>query len=183
MNDTTEIKKTFKELTETKRQELGGRLVQHEIMCNASTIVSNMSRHEPDEWIELFGHYDYEEAARYHIESIMTNDDIGEYLDDKGIKEEFDKKEDYVTWKNQLLASLKYDEDYQEFCDDQGVEPDFDDVLEHWIVSDWLARKIEAYGGTVEHDFHGLTIWGRYTSGQAIALDYMIQKIAYDIYM
>ena len=172
----------FKDLSETERQEPGRKLVIQEIYQNASSIVSKITEYEPDEWFDLMGRYNYEEAARYHIESMGT-DDIGEYLDDNDIKEVFDKKEDYITWKNQLLNSLDDNDTWLEFCSSQGIDVDFSEVYEHWIISDWLGIHIEEHGGTIERGFHGLTIWGRYTTGQAIALDYMIQKIAYEFYV
>lgn len=48
---------------------------------------------------------------------------------------------------------------------------------EHWIVSDWLANKLEERGEMVIRDFLGLTIWGRTSTGQAIKLDWVISKI------
>lgn len=55
------------------------------------------------------------------------------------------------------------------------------EVFEHWIVSDWLADKLEAKGEKVEKDFAGLTIWARTTTGQAIALDAVIEEICADL--
>ena len=51
------------------------------------------------------------------------------------------------------------------------------EIFEHWIVSPWLADKLEAKSETIIRDFYGLTIWCRATTGQSIALDYVIQKI------
>ena len=51
------------------------------------------------------------------------------------------------------------------------------EIFEHWIVSSWLADKLEAKSETIIRDFYGLTIWCRATTGQSIALDYVIQKI------
>lgn len=48
------------------------------------------------------------------------------------------------------------------------------EVYEWWIVSGWLANRLEAEGEIV---FDG-DIWGRQTTGQAIKMDYVIQKIA-----
>lgn len=55
------------------------------------------------------------------------------------------------------------------------------EAFEHWIVSDWLAGKLEAAGEMVSHDIHGLTIWGRCTTGQAILLDAVICGIYNDM--
>lgn len=51
------------------------------------------------------------------------------------------------------------------------------EVYEHWLISDWLADKLEAHGEKVDRDFAGLTIWARTTTGQAIALDSVIVAI------
>jgi hypothetical protein len=51
------------------------------------------------------------------------------------------------------------------------------EVFEHWIISDWLARKLEAKDECVVRDFMGLTIWGRTCTGQGIACDWVIQEI------
>ena len=51
------------------------------------------------------------------------------------------------------------------------------EVLEHWIVSDWLANRLEERGECVLRDFFGLTVWGRTCSGQAISLDGVIGDI------
>ena len=62
--------------------------------------------------------------------------------------------------------------------EDENFEPtEYQEVLEHWIVTDWLADRLEEQGEAVCKDFYGLTIWGRTTSGQSIALDGVICQI------
>lgn len=56
--------------------------------------------------------------------------------------------------------------------------PTDEEILEHWIVSDWLAKKLESKGELIEWNFYNLTIWGRTTSGQSIAMDNVIQEIS-----
>ena len=51
-----------------------------------------------------------------------------------------------------------------------------EEALEHWIVSDWLGKRLLEQGEMVI-DFMGLTIWGRTTSGQAICIDSVIEDI------
>ena len=51
------------------------------------------------------------------------------------------------------------------------------EVFEHWIVSDWLANRLEERGERVLRDFFGLTVWGRTCTGQAISLDGVIGAI------
>lgn len=59
-------------------------------------------------------------------------------------------------------------------------ESDPDEAYEHWIVSDWLARKLKAKGEMVLDNFMGLTIWGRGCTGQSISMDYVIREIYLD---
>lgn len=66
----------------------------------------------------------------------------------------------------------------QDCCEDRNLDVDFTrEIYEHWIVSPFLADKLEAQGERVNFDFWGLTIWGRPTTGQSISLDSVIQEI------
>ena len=51
------------------------------------------------------------------------------------------------------------------------------EVYEHWIVTDWLGKKLEDQGEKVV-DFYNLNIFCRCCSGQAIAMDPYIIEIA-----
>lgn len=68
-------------------------------------------------------------------------------------------------------------EGWQDLCEDQGIDPYQNEAYEHWIVSDYLADKLEAKGEMVIRDFLGLTIWGRTCTGQAICMDSVIEDI------
>jgi len=70
---------------------------------------------------------------------------------------------------------------WQEVCNEYGLDPKTSEVYEHWLVSSWLARKLEAKGEAVG-EFAGLTIWGRCTTGQSIHMDGVIQEIAAEAY-
>jgi hypothetical protein len=62
--------------------------------------------------------------------------------------------------------------------DSLGIDhPEGAEVLEHWLISDWLADKLEAKGESVVRDLCGLTVWGRATTGQAIYCDGVIEEI------
>jgi hypothetical protein len=117
-----------------------------------------------DELVNLFiGPKDYEGAAR--DEGWVGPD---EYEGEPTTQEVYTDKTDGMTW---------CCPDWQELCEEFNIEPYETEVLEHWLVSDWLADKLIAKGETVVKDYMGLTIWGRTTSGQAISLDYVIQQI------
>jgi hypothetical protein len=67
------------------------------------------------------------------------------------------------------------------YCDDSRTEPHEREVYEHWIVSRWMADKLEAHGEKVDRDFAGLIVWARTTTGQAILLDGVIRDIVIDL--
>lgn len=68
-------------------------------------------------------------------------------------------------------------EEHREYCEERDIDPQTTEAHEHWIVSDWLAGKLEAKGEMVLCDFFGMTIWGRACTGQAILLDSVICDI------
>src|SRR5271168_3073362 len=75
------------------------------------------------------------------------------------------------------LAYLQDQRLWQEFCAANNLEPQNNEIYEHWIVSDWLAGRLEDLGEVIERDFYGLTLWGRACTGQAILLDGVICSI------
>lgn len=67
-------------------------------------------------------------------------------------------------------------------CDGEGCDQCdhgeiYIEVCQHWLVSDWLADKLEDQGERVAR-VAGLQIWGRRTCGQGIGQDYVMQEIA-----
>lgn len=71
--------------------------------------------------------------------------------------------------------------DWATLCNDQEIEPYEREIYEHWIVSDWLAEKLDALGEKTDKDFAGMTIWARTTTGQGIASDSVIERICADL--
>ena len=72
-------------------------------------------------------------------------------------------------------------ENYQPM--DEDGKPDesgeYPEIFEFWAVSEWLGEKLIA-SGEVVFNMLDFTVWGRTCSGQSIALDSVIQKIAID---
>lgn len=67
--------------------------------------------------------------------------------------------------------------DFQNFCDHFSIEANEIEVYEYWLISENLALHLELENEIVIRDFLGLTIWGRTTTGQAIACDSVIERI------
>lgn len=80
-----------------------------------------------------------------------------------------------------LLPSRGHEYDWEAACQLSEVDPYQREVYEHWIVTDWLADKLEAHGEKVDKDFAGMCIWARTTTGQAIAADHVIEAITAEI--
>lgn len=132
-------------------------MVQTEVYCGATVavihILSEASRSGDDTFYDMYKQEpnipDYVEAFRYASVGVLPMTGMPINID--GWQEVFDKH------------GLDY--------------PASQDVLEYWIVSQWLAEKLAARGEVVEMDFHGLIIWGRTTSGQSIVMDPVIEDI------
>ena len=56
------------------------------------------------------------------------------------------------------------------------LDPFTDEILEWWLIDSWLAERLRQEGEVVIEEY-GCYWWGRSTSGQAIYLDSVIQKI------
>lgn len=63
-------------------------------------------------------------------------------------------------------------------CIEHGIDPYQREVFEHWAVTGWLADALEAEGEKVDRDFSGLCVWARTTTGQGIAADYVMERVA-----
>lgn len=63
---------------------------------------------------------------------------------------------------------------------EEEPETDPQEIYEYWIVTPWLGEKLREKGEPVLKR-HGGWIWGRTCSGQAIALDWVISLICYDM--
>ena len=49
---------------------------------------------------------------------------------------------------------------------------------EHYAVSRKLAKALEDRGENIVHDWHGMDVWCRTTSGQRVSMDFVIGSIA-----
>lgn len=113
---------------------------------------------------------DYEEAAReagWRVEK--AHGSWWAYHDDEDLSEAQDAHCDTP------------DEAWRSACDVSGIEPHDREVYEHWIVTDWLADKLEAKGEKVDRDFAGMIVWARTTTGQSVSMDGVMQGIAADL--
>lgn len=67
------------------------------------------------------------------------------------------------------------------FETEDGEIVDYKEPVNYFIVSDWLAKKLDEQGEMICYDCHGLIVWGRETFGQLIECDYIIKEIAKEV--
>ena len=178
----TKPEKSYKGLNPIEREMDGDyqkdveTLVQREVYYCVSGLVLHLIEINIDDNSELVPvcwRDDYEEPAEWFIENGMDLDDMVEYIANQDYS--LHDPEDMEKCRKQTKNIARGD--WQDFCDDFRIDPHQIEAYEHWIVSDWLADKLEAMGEMVLKDFHGLTIWGRCTTGQAIHMDGVICRI------
>lgn len=164
--ETKQIENVAYRLTSNaKWQETCRAMVQREVYYCVSTLVSELMQ-DPggryvDDLITVCLSDDWSEAAKDHARQDKTLTDV-------------ERKE--------LLEALTDQDAARDYCDEHRIEPFTVEAFEHWIVSDWLASKLEERGEMVIRDFLGLTIWGRTCTGQAIRIDGVISDIALEAF-
>ncbi len=139
-------------------QRAVGELVSREVHYNASTLIYDLVRIEPDNE-DLF--------------NICTQDDWQTAAEDVGWTQSPTLPNTFHNDSYRYAAGTNW----LELCQDNDIDPYQREALEHWIVSDWLADKLTERGEMVSKDIHDLTIWGRSCTGQAILLDEVICQI------
>lgn len=76
--------------------------------------------------------------------------------------------DDYDTEREAIIAAWE----------DSGDEPDDTEALQFWLVSDWLADKLEDIGEPIARDVLGFNVWGRTECGQALTADASLNRVA-----
>jgi len=152
-------------------QEQVRAMVNEHVLVSASQLISQLLNSDSnelacnDELMNIMSKPDYEGAARDEGYAVDERPD-GFYL----VWEEDGKQVDDGSYLTEFDA-------WEAACDDNGIEPYQDEAYEHWIVSEWLASKLEDKGELITFDLMGFTIWGRCATGQAIYLDYVMEQI------
>lgn len=161
-----------------KNQEIKGQFIDKHVYCGSTSIV---------EFI-LKASYDHNDAP-------FSYDELQEpsyYEDAQGnIFNESERDDQLETWNGELEeleTRLANDDDPQLEIEIQTLESSIEalqypqtlEIYEWWIVSRYLAGKLETYGQSILND--GMNhYWGRCTTGQAILLDHVISQICNDM--
>jgi hypothetical protein len=154
-----------------RNQEIKRLFVDREVIHCASNLVYELSQqaehfreYEDDLYGAFQGNPDYEEA--------LKQNDCEPFTDEYGVDCWRDTRDGMTFAGTAQKACEAFEIDVYEYTED---------IYEHWIVSDYLADKLEDKGHKILRDFFGFTIWCRPTTGQAILLDGVISSICSDI--
>lgn len=139
-------------------------LVKNEVLMNVSRMVSKLV---------------HEEAHGEGLYPVMSRECLAAGVDSFGIQVmqrgadwiyRYDKEEsvEYSTQQDAIEAAAST----------YNIEPRTIEALVHYVVSDWLADRLEERGEMIVRDFlDTFNIWGRTTFGQCIYMDGVISAI------
>ncbi|TCV62294.1 hypothetical protein [Neorhizobium sp. S3-V5DH] len=153
-------------------------LVQREVHYCVSSLVHTLAQGYGAPHLNR----DLETLAEQAFELSSPIDDWEEAAREAGYSEHVDGfiNGGKPCWKSDKLTPV-YCATAQDACEANDIEPYQWEVYEHWIVSDWLADKLIAKGEKVDKDFGGMTVWARTTTGQAIYMDNVMERITADL--
>lgn len=123
------------------------------------------------------GDYDYIYPSDEEVE--ISHDDDGYYCPVCGIcygseAEARECCEDTLLYKCNYCGAIYTEEKYEQ------LNVWSKEIFEWWAVTDWLGEKLKNNGEAVIETW-GKSYWGRQSTGQAIALDYIMSKICHDM--
>lgn len=170
-------------------RERAERIVREEVLCCVSSLVHSIAAGDgaaqalgldDEDVFDLCARDDWEGPAREHAAG-LDEPDAAEALEYALIGKEAPEgmPEDPRAALLWLMDAGSFD--FQDLCDYWRLDPDRIEAYEHWIVTGWLASRLEAAGEIVARDFLGLTIWGRCTTGQSIAMDGVMLRLAAEL--
>lgn len=67
---------------------------------------------------------------------------------------------------------------WEDACEQDELDVTETPVLQHWAVSPWLGKHLEAMGQKIDRRFAGLTVWARTEANAFIVEDRAIQAVA-----
>ena len=156
----------------TNRDRMIDRIVREEVFTLANELVQELSKKLPS-------------LAETHSECMIKEDYRAPVKDAircespdvlRDVCEQFDYEP--TTDPKAILADIEADDNWEEVADHLDIESHTIEALQFWLVSDWLADKLEGVGALVARDVMGLNVWGRTECGQALSADSDLRAVA-----
>lgn len=155
-------------------------LIQREVIYCVSSLIHTLTQEnklDEEQAIELWtAPIDYG-GAKYELE--LEHDAVFKHYCAEDNQYYFGVRNEHGAWRIDPIHNDEETAIYEWFEIYRGGSLDDyrSEIFEHWIVTNWLADKLEARGETVVRDFYGLTIYCRPCTGQALHCDWVIQTI------
>jgi hypothetical protein len=160
----------MKTAEETKIEETAERIVNKEILCNQSALLDTLFGNGD---VEGFTFDEIVNASKHTVEDHETYEQT---LSDAQLEAEIERVEDLINnASDDEVDALKA---YLERLNKSESEPV--EILEWWLVSEWMAGKLREQGEPILDNDFGYW-WGRKISGQSITMDGVILDIAADL--
>lgn len=170
----------YKEHNSTRNQEIKGAFVSREVYYCQSYLVEELFKKESVSYEDVSNWWEYTVCLSDGEVCLSENEkeEMIEALEEK--LSELDDEScglngDVLNLVEKKMSEVNDDIHALNNCDASPAE-----IYEWWLISDWLADKIESNGGCILREL-GCTWWGRQTTGQAILLDGMISRICEDM--
>jgi hypothetical protein len=156
------------------RQRAVERFVQQHVQCCLSGIVSTLATgYGAIPQMRVDGCEDLSRLAEQAYDLAAPYPDYEEIARECGWYRQSDQRwyhpdGDYADSPEEACEAHEID------VHDYGI---YHEPFEFWAVSAYLALELEKHGEKVDRDFEGLCVWARTTTGQAISMDGVIQRI------
>lgn len=176
-----------------KNQRIMAKLVDREVYYCVSHLISHFFSNPEacgedyqDDLMNLGRCVDWEQTWEEASDYTLIQDSEGQwYIVDSSLWE--NDKDDLANdiakdvWLNKYSEHTVEDPtDFHEICGYIECDPVEMEVLEHWIVSNWLYDQLSERGQSIGI-IHEIDVWGRTTTGQSISQDGIIFEIARDM--
>ena len=157
------------------------RLVNEHIYCEVGEEVEYILHKSLEESGTPFGWEDVENLRLDNSDEIEELAEEKDELEDKYYELEDELKEDEDETPEMIELQGRIDDIEDQINSLEREQEEYKEPLEWWAVSDVLCNELKDRGYVVI-DTAWKHYWGRETSGQAIALDGIIEEIADDWY-
>lgn len=152
------------------KEQIINRLIEQEIYTGANQMVQQISDSQgPDafdideeQWMALMAAPDLSEPPEGYL--VFEHADGFYWVDAEGAEDD----ELHDTAEEAVAAAFE----------DNRDDPPIQEVMQFWLVSDWLADKLEAIGAPVARGILGFNVWGRTECGQALTMDHHLNQVA-----
>lgn len=159
-------------------------MIQREVLCCMSSLVSTLAKgsaylvHHESHRADYCGSNQGIEAVHLMYQASELAAPVPDYEEAAGQAGWMPGKDGVTHYMPKGGHGVGYaDTTWQTLCERERIDPYEWEVYEHWAVTTWFAEQLIAQGERVDTDFAGLNIWARTTTGQAISMDGVVQKI------